>query len=125
MKNLNFQKGQIGEDIAEKFLLKKGFKLIEKNFQNRFGQIDLIMADKNILVFVEVKLKVSVEFGLPEEMITSKKLKQIENQAQVFLQQNPAISAEYPQKRIDAVCITLRKINYSVETINHYQSITG
>jgi len=125
MKSLNFQKGKLGETIAKDFLLKKGYKIISQNFQNRFGEIDLIMTDKNILVFVEVKLKVGQDFGSPEEMITSKKIQKIKNQALLFLQQNQKISAEYPQQRIDAVCIVLNDNDLQVKTINHYQNITG
>jgi putative endonuclease len=125
MKQLNFQKGKFGETIAKDFLLKKGYKIISQNFQNRFGEIDLIAADGQVLVFVEVKSKVGQNFGSPEEMINQRKIQQIKNQALVFLQQNPRISAQYPQQRIDAVCIVLNENDYSVKSINHYQNITG
>jgi len=125
MKQLNFQKGKLGETIAKDFLLKKGYKIISQNFQNRFGEIDLIAADGQVLVFVEVKSKIGQNFGSPEEMINQRKIQQIKNQALVFLQQNLQISAQYPQQRIDAVCIVLNENDYSVKSINHYQNITG
>lgn len=123
MKVNNFQKGRRGENIAKNFLEKKGYKLICQNFQNRFGQIDLIMAYQKVLIFVEVKLKIGKDYGLPEEMINKRKIKRIENQANAYLAQNPLISAKYPQKRIDAVCILMNK-NNQIETIKHYQNIT-
>ena len=50
--------GSYGENLARKFLEKKGFKLIEKNFKTpRWGEIDLVMRDGETLVFVEVKTR--------------------------------------------------------------------
>lgn len=123
MKQFNFQKGKLGEKIAKDFLVKKNYKIIQTNFQNRFGEIDLIAADGQTLVFVEVKLKIGEDFGFPEEMISPRKIHQIENQAQVFLQQNPRISVQYPQQRIDAICIVTDQ-NNNIKRINHYQNIS-
>ena len=55
--------GQQGEDIALAFLLKKGFKLIQRNFRSRAGEIDLIMQNENSLIFVEVRYRSSNKFG--------------------------------------------------------------
>jgi len=65
----NYKTGKEGEEIARKFLVQKGFRLIESNYSNKLGEIDLIMLDKEVLVFVEVKLKIGDKFGSPEEMI--------------------------------------------------------
>lgn len=69
--------GRKGEQIAEKFLGEKGFKILERNFHCRFGEIDLIAKDKDTLVFIEVKSRSSVKFGLPEEAVTTWKVKTI------------------------------------------------
>ena len=123
MKQLNYQKGKIGEGIAEKFLIKNGYKSIKSNFQNRWGEIDLIMTKKKTLVFVEVKLKVSDQYGAPEEMINPGKIKQITRIGQLFIQQNPKIAHDFPAQRIDAVCIVLDE-NKKVKRINHYKDIS-
>jgi len=123
MKQLNYQKGKIGEGIAKKFLIKNGYEAIKSNFQNRWGEIDLIMTKKKTLVFVEVKLKVGDQYGAPEEMITPGKIKQITRIGQLFIQQNPKLSHGFPSQRIDAVCIVLDE-NKKVERINHYKSIS-
>jgi len=123
MKQLNYQKGKIGEGIAKKFLIKNGYETIKSNFQNRWGEIDLIMTKKKTLVFVEVKLKVGDQYGAPEEMITPGKIKQINRIGQLFVQQNPELSHNFPMQRIDAVCIVLDE-NKKVKRINHYKNIS-
>ena len=122
MKYQNYQKGKAGEDIAAEFLIHKGFKIIDQNWRNRFGEIDLIVLDKNILVFVEVKLKIGVDYGLPEQMISKRKVWQIEKTASNYLLQHPEIDSKFVQRRIDAVCIVLNK-DKSVERIKHYQNL--
>ena len=123
MKKLNYAKGKIGENIAADFLAKKGFKIIAQNWQNRFGEIDLIAIDKNILVFVEVKLKIGEDFGLPEEMINTRKIYQVQRAAEMFLLDESDLAKRYPQYRLDAVCIVCNE-DKTVKDISHYENIT-
>lgn len=122
MKQFNYQKGKTGEELAKDYLSKKGFKIIASNFYIRFGEIDLIMVDRGVLVFIEVKVKVGVNFGLPEEMITNKKLAQMKNMANIFVQKNQALAQKHPCWRLDAVCLVLNK-NQEIEKINHYENL--
>jgi putative endonuclease len=62
--------GDKGERLAEKVLLKKGYKLLARNFRSRFGELDLVMQDRETLVFIEVKTRVNTKFGRPEEAVT-------------------------------------------------------
>jgi len=123
MKNDNYKKGRLGEQIAKDFLIKKGYRIIEQNFQTRFGELDIIATRDNLLVFIEVKLKTGTDFGRPEEMITQKKLLQIKNTAEMFLVQEKALKAIFKQYRIDAICIILE--NNVVKELKHYENITG
>jgi len=126
MKRFNYQKGRAGEKIAADYLKKKGYQIIEANFRNRFGEIDLIASraqnTSKALVFIEVKLRIGRDFGLPEEMITPGKIRQIKRMAEIFLQNNPKLKAIYPQQRLDAICIVLDQ-NKKVERIKHYENI--
>lgn len=124
MKQLNYKKGKIGEQIAREYLIKKGYQIIKSNFQTRFGEIDLIVSNEGFLVFVEVKLKTGEDFGTPEEMINPKKLRQLQNTAEMFLLQEKALGANFKQYRIDAICIILNQ-DMSVKEIRHYENITG
>lgn len=95
------QIGDKGEDLAVSELEKASYKIIERNFRTRFGEIDIIAKDDNTLVFVEVKMKSSIRFGTPAEMITKRKQLKIKRMAECYL-------LEHGYKgpcRIDAVTI--------------------
>lgn len=77
--------GYYGEDIARKVLEKKGYRLVDKNFTVRGGEIDLIMAKGEELVFVEVKTRRNDHFGTPAEAITVQKQKHMLHAAKMFL----------------------------------------
>ena len=88
MKQFNFIKGRKNEALAEKYLKKKGYKIIERNYSNHIGEIDLIATDKDILVFVEVKFRQTDKFGLPREAVGIYKQNKIKRAATLYLQQN-------------------------------------
>jgi len=116
MKKYNYSKGKQGEDEARKHLVDKGFGYIESNFEIESGEIDLIMSDKDTLVFVEVKFKSDDSMGIPEEMINRRKVAQVKRIAEIYLIRNPNIRSLFARYRIDAVCILGNKIR-------HYQNI--
>lgn len=121
MKKFNYQTGQQGETMAKNFLTKKGYRIIGRNFRTRFGEIDLVAAKNKKLIFVEVKLKIGLQFGSPEEMINRRKIRQIHRTAQAFLQTHPFLAKKYSLYQIDAVCIT-SEANQTIK-INHYENI--
>jgi len=123
MKRFNRERGKKGEAVAEKYLRDKGYKFLERNFSTRFGEIDLIFTKGNVLVFVEVKLKIGEDFGTPEEMITKSKIFQIERIGQIFLKKNKEIAEKYDSFRIDAVAVVLDGLG-EVKRINHYENIS-
>jgi putative endonuclease len=117
MKFDNRETGIIGEGMALEYLLKNGFELITRNFSTRFGEIDLIMRDKDILVFVEVKTKKGLSWGSPEEMFTQGKLNRVRRMATVYLQ-----GKEVPC-RIDMVAIVLDSANCQI-ALKHYTNVS-
>jgi len=124
MKNQNYKKGKLGEQIARDYLIKKGYWIIRQNFQTRFGELDIVAGKDNLLIFIEVKLKVEADFGRPEEMITQKKLRQVKNTAEMFLMQEKTYLSNFKQYRIDAICIILNQ-DMTVKEIRHYENLTG
>ena len=72
--NSNILEIGCGDGECCNFLEKKGYELVEMNYRNRMGEIDLVMIDGDVLVFIEVKLTVGDRFGSPEEMINKNKL---------------------------------------------------
>jgi len=65
--------GDIGEELARKFLKKKGYRIRKTNFRCHEGEIDIIAEHKDYLVFVEVRTKTGSSFGSPEESVTTAK----------------------------------------------------
>jgi len=82
------KEGFTGEEMAARFLKKRGYKILERNFSSTHGEIDIVAKDKNFIVFVEVKRRKSEYFGAPEEAVTPLKQKSIINCAKVWLVQN-------------------------------------
>lgn len=77
--------GKKYEAIAVNFLKDKGYKILEKNYKNVIGEIDIICEKDNIIVFVEVKYRTSAKFGRPIEAITPHKLMKIRQTATSYL----------------------------------------
>jgi len=81
------EQGRSGEDIALNYLQKQGYKIIERNYRCRYGEIDLIARDGKTLVFVEVKSRRSTAFGAPEEAVGTAKQKKISTVALWYLEE--------------------------------------
>ena len=65
--------GRRGEAIAVSFLKRQGYKIIERNYRSKLGEIDIIAREKDNIVFVEVKTRRSDDFGLPQEAVSYRK----------------------------------------------------
>ena len=65
--------GKEGEDQAAKFLVKKGYRILERNYRTRNGEIDLITLHEGAVVFVEVKTRTSDAYGAPELAVNARK----------------------------------------------------
>lgn len=81
--------GAWGEALAAEYLKKKKYKLVATGYRSRFGEIDLIMANRKYLVFVEVKLRKSASFAAAHEYVDSYKQDRIRTTAAIYLSQNP------------------------------------
>ncbi len=86
LENKNREIGSIGEKIAEKYLLSIGAKILERNYTIRGGEIDLIAEIDETIIFVEVKLRRSEQFGSIYESITRSKQRFLSRAASVYLQ---------------------------------------
>ena len=77
--------GKMGEDLAVSCLLKQGYKIIERNYRTKLGEIDIIADCKGCVCFVEVRAKNSLSFGAPEETIIKRKQLQIAKAALLYI----------------------------------------
>jgi len=80
--------GLAAEKLAAQFLQKSGLRLLESNFRSRFGEIDLILQDGDVIVFTEVRLRSNANFGGAAASITSTKQAKIMRTAEAYLQQH-------------------------------------
>lgn len=96
--------GSQGEKIAQDFLKKKGYRLLDTNFRSREGEIDIVARKGKCLVFVEVRTRSSQSFGTPEESITSTKKERLIRLALAYLQGHPSPHSDW---RIDMVAVEL------------------
>lgn len=97
--------GKEGENIAAAFLKSKGYKLTERNFKTPLGEIDIIAWDGSTLVFIEVKSRESIYYGMPSESITFHKIRKISNAALLYLKRFRNI----PPVRFDVMNIFYKK----------------
>lgn len=120
----NIPLGQLGEELASKFLEKKGYKIIDRNFKKRYGEIDIIAIDSSekekILVFIEVKTRTSSDFGSPLEAITPWKLRSVIKSGEYYKLTHKNLP---DGMRIDAVSVKLDS-NGGAEEIEHIKNIT-
>lgn len=77
--------GRKGEDSAQRFLEKQGYRVLERNWVCSAGEADLIVTDDETLVFVEVKTRTNESRGLPEDAVTRDKRRRYENIAISYL----------------------------------------
>lgn len=114
--------GALGEDIACEFISKKGYKILQRNFKARYGELDIIAIDGKTLVFIEVKTRTNLLFGTPEEAITPRKLHELIQTCQYYVILHP----ELPKLlRIDVIGIMMDKITEEVQRITHTENITS
>lgn len=112
---------QKGEETACKYLINHGYKIIERNFRRRYGEIDIVALDRQTLAFVEVKTRKSKEFGSPLEAITPWKLRSLIKTVQYYKLTHPKLPESL---RIDAVAIKLSD-DARVEEIELVKNISG
>ena len=102
LKRLQF--GGEGECTAIAFLKENGYRILEKNFRSKRGEIDVIAEQAGVIVFIEVKARSDHEFGHPFDVLTPTKQKKIIQTTQSFL-----VQKRIPDKsmRLDVVALTL------------------
>ncbi|MBI4707067.1 MAG: YraN family protein [Candidatus Omnitrophica bacterium] len=95
--------GKSGEELAVELLKKNGFKILERNFRTKFGEIDIIALEKDTLCFVEVKSRSSLRFGSGFEAVSGLKQKQIARPALIYLKDKNLLDKK---ARFDVISLT-------------------
>lgn len=105
--------GKAGEQIACKFFVEKGCKILEKNWRSGKYEIDLIVVDRNELVVVEVKTRTSNQLMEPETSVTREKQRMLVQAAHLYVQRNNIDKAV----RFDIISIIIAQDNYRIKHI--------
>ena len=113
--------GEAAEQMACEYLLEQGLTLLGQNFRTRRGEIDLIMQDNGVLVFVEVRFRQSSAFGSAEESITRKKCERLTAAALGYMQRQHY--GENTVARFDAVAISPESNDSSGFKLNWIKNI--
>ena len=117
MLNENQQLGREGEDYAAWYLVENGYKIIQRNFDCKQGEIDIIAKDKDEYVFIEVKTRQNLHYGMPCEAVNEKKQKHIINATKYYLYLH---KLENSYIRIDVIEVLKKKDKYY---LNHIKQI--
>jgi len=104
--NLKQQLGKSGEEFAVGLLKQNGYKIIARNYKTKLGEIDIIAGDKDTICFIEVKLRSSDRFGIPQEAVLAKKQRQISRASLLYLKDNDLLNKK---ARFDVVAIIYSK----------------
>lgn len=116
MKQLNRKTGCAGEDAAVQELLRKDYRIVERNFSNKFGEIDIIAEKNGVTVFIEVKAKTGVFSGLPEEMISRGKLSKVKRMVSLYTKGH-----DIPC-RIDVIAVVFSDTR-QISRLTHYENV--
>jgi len=106
--------GRKGEEKALRFLKKRGYRIIERNYVCKMGEMDIIAKEKDTLVFIEVKTRTSTEFGPPQLAVNSAKQRQLSKVALNYLKEK---QFEDVKARFDVVAILLEQKREEIELI--------
>ena len=105
--------GKKGEELAEKFLRKEGYEILERNWRFGKDEIDIIAFDGEFLVVAEVKTRKSNYFGEPEENVSRTKQRFLVRAANAYIEKNN-ISNE---TRFDIISVLFSGTNYQIKQI--------
>ena len=116
MKESNKQLGARGEELAVEHLKRQGYRILEQNFRNRLGEIDIIAKDGGVVCFIEVKTRRSLKQGSPFEAVSRPKMAKLVQLAQSYIKYKRLNSPV----RFDVVgIVTRREEGSSVEILKN------
>jgi len=106
--------GRQGEDEAVRFLERHGYRILDRNYRSRLGEIDIVCENRNATVFVEVKSRTSGEFALPLASVGPKKQSKLRRLAEEYVISHRRESSEI---RFDVLSIVLGEGRPEIEHI--------
>jgi len=111
--------GKLAEDLSCRFLKTKGYRIIERNFRSRYGEIDVIARKNNILIFLEIRSKSGSGFGIPEESLTAGKRQRLISTIMSYLDTHNNLPLDW---RVDFVAVDLDPASGKANRIEIYEN---
>jgi putative endonuclease len=97
------ERGGVGESIASRFLIDQGYRIVERNFRMKLGELDIVAFDRDVLCFVEVRMRATGEFGHAADTVDGRKRAKVSRAALLYLMvRKPSFECA----RFDVVAIT-------------------
>ncbi len=100
-------RGRRGEDLACEFLKKNGYRIVERNFRCKIGEVDIIALGEGCICFVEVKARTRLDYGMPRDAVDRRKQWKLIRSAQVYLKMHPGF-AQNRTPRMDIIEILFK-----------------
>lgn len=107
----HYELGKQGEQLAVDYLVKEGYKIVERNWRFQRAEIDIIASKQEKIISVEVKTRSSKDFGNPQDFVNSKKIKSmVLAMNQYVLMRNLDVEV-----RFDIIAITKNRTSFDIE----------
>jgi putative endonuclease len=106
--------GRAGEEAAVQYLLQRGYRILQRNYRCRVGEIDLVAQDGGTLVFIEVKTRRSQRFGPAASAVTFEKQRHVIKASQMYMTQ---MKKAYGLCRFDVVAVEMDAHGLHIELI--------
>lgn len=120
-KSYKIMLGKWGESVAATYLIEKGYSLVTTNYRTPDGEIDLIVQKDAELVFVEVKTRQNMEYGLPEEAVNDEKIDHLESAVGHYLLLHPEYENNW---RLDVISVVGTPTG-KIPQIDWFENVTG
>lgn len=111
--------GSLGERIAAEYLIRKGYRILERGYRPRHGEIDIIARDGKTTVFVEVKTRTNARYGTPEDAVHAGKIQRLLRAVKQY-----AVARAIDDYRIDVVSLELNESDRRA-AVRHYRNAVG
>jgi len=114
--------GARGEDVAVEHLVKAGYRILDRNWRCRLGQADIVAADKQVLVLVEVKARRGTGFGVPQEGVDARKRAKLSALLHAYRLQRGLAAVPC---RIDVIGVLFDRLSNVVDVQHIVNAVTG
>lgn len=118
--NYNQKVGQFGERLAGEFLIRNGYRIIEKNIKTSYKELDIVSFKDNSLIFVEVKTRTTLRYGSADEALFSRKLKNLKRAIGIYLRNFN--KTKFKNIRLDLIAVDIDKPKKTAK-IKHYKNV--